>query len=183
MKYFVVCANALIVYLSCMACAHASALHVISEISEADKSPPLPELAPFNPSAEYRKVDAAFVRKTRFARDYVSWVDRQTNITSKSLHVSEEFSHKLIYISHDLAKIVLAYKKTRRPLQVAYYKNGLPVVMYAYLFHHNEADIIQYYSDGRLLYVELVDGPGDLRNVWYRYGVEREQHDTPTETH
>jgi hypothetical protein len=72
-----------------MVLTQAAELSAGSMISESDKSPPLPELLSFDPSAKYRKVDNEFIQKTNSSRVYTCRLAKQANVTSKELNFTE----------------------------------------------------------------------------------------------
>jgi len=146
-----------------------------SELDGANKLPPLPKIIEIVPSETYRDVDVEFMNKTKAAREYTSWVDSQTNTTTKNVSYPNELKAKLIYIDKKLVKI-----ETQDPEVVTYFSDH-PVVVYAYLLGRAKMHVIQYYDGPKLTYVQIVNGPGKSSNVWYEYEGSKSQQTAPVD--
>jgi len=144
-----------------------------SELDSANKLPPLPRIVEIVPSETYRNVDDDFMNKTKAAREYASWVDSQTNTTTKNVSYPNELKAKLFYVDKKLVKI-----ETQDPEVVAYF-NDHPVVVYAYLLGREKMHVIQYYDGPKLTYVEIGNARGNYSNVWYEYEGSKSQETAP----
>ena len=141
---------------------YSSESHATDRDKKAGKIYPLPDIAEFNPDVKYRKVDKQFLKNTKYATDYVKWVELRTSVKKVKRHYADKIYMNVYYLNNEIVKEEIA-----TPYIVAYYKNYAPVVMYVYLEGKDKMHSIQYYNDWKLKYMQVVDGPDESNSAWY----------------
>jgi len=150
-----------------LACAQASGDPLEGMPADFVKSPPLLELNQVTPSTHFRPLNEEFLAKTKSQRDYVAWVEMQSNTTVRKVNFGGRLTSELLFLNNKLLKMVAVDTATNKRFQIQYLKDGVPVVMYAFLLGRDEYDVVQYYMNGALSCVHMVNGPNGAHNVWY----------------